>query len=126
MAVDENIFISHYPAIQRRLFVRKIRSLIERCGQTFKLWYVFLRIFLAGLQKGRWRNGWGVSIDWPFGKYNQQLNWLIPFLEKHLGKTYVIEGPTTITNGVKVVFFWPKEGPKLGPSNMGPFRSLTS
>lgn len=115
--------MKHDPAIQRRHTVRKIRSLIEPYIPTLKLWYVFVRIWLAGLRKGRWQNGWGVTIDWPFGKYNEQIDWLIPFLEKHLKDTHNVFGPASVTGGAKVIFFCPK---LLGPKNLGPFRETLS
>lgn len=86
-----------------RLLIQKIRSFYPR----LRLWYVFTRLFLAGLNRWPSRQGWGVTLDWPFGNYAKQHKWIIPFLNKHLGYTHHICGPVYAAGGALVVYVWP-------------------
>lgn len=77
-----------------------------------KLWYIFARLFLAGLNRWPSCQGWGVTLDWPFGNYAKQHRWIIPFLNKHLKDTHHICGPVYAAGGALVVYIWPKTDPK--------------
>ncbi len=93
--------------------MKKIRSLIEPYIPALKLWYVFVRIWLAGLRRFPSSLGWGVVLDWPMGPYQKQMDWLLPFLDKYLGETHIIPAPAHASGGALVIYFWPNDDPRL-------------
>ena len=71
-----------------------------------QIFYVVIRLALKGFLVWPSWSGWGIVLDWPFGKWEKQLDWLRLFLKERLPETYLTHGPTHAAGGAMVMYLW--------------------
>ena len=58
-------------------------------------------------------SGFGVSMNWPDGNWEEQLRELKQIFQCYLPKDWITQGPCFAAGGVLVMYAWPRSDPNV-------------